>query len=40
MTVKEKKLIRVLPAKIGNIIIVEYLKKEKSVNMRIEKLNY
>lgn len=40
MTVKEKKMIKVLPAKIGNIVIVEYLPKEKSLNMRIEKLNY
>ena len=39
-TVKEKKSIRVLPAKIGNIVIVEYSPKEKTLNMRIEKLNY
>tara|TARA_Y100001954_G_C15825445_1_gene611969 strand:- start:598 stop:2190 length:1593 start_codon:yes stop_codon:yes gene_type:complete len=40
MTVKEKKKIKVLPAKIGNIVILEYLPKEKSLKMRMEKLNY
>ena len=40
MTVKEKKKIKVLPAKIGNIVVVEYNEKEKSLDMRIEKINY
>jgi hypothetical protein len=40
MTVKDEKQIKVLPAKIGNIVIVEYLEKEKQLNMRIEKINY
>jgi len=39
-TVKEKKTIKVLPAKIGNIVILEYFPDEKSLEMRIEKLNY
>jgi len=30
---------RVLPAKIGNVLLLEYNKKEKTINMHMEKLN-
>jgi uncharacterized protein DUF6770 len=36
----EKKWVKVMTSKIGNVMIVEYDEKEKTLDMRIEKLNY
>ena len=35
-----KKDVSTLPAKLGNVVIVEYLNAEKELRMRIEKINY
>jgi hypothetical protein len=40
MTAKEKKAIKVMPAMAGNIVVVEYNKDEKSLDLRLEKINY
>jgi hypothetical protein len=40
MTAKEKKAIKVMPASTGNIVVVEYIKAEKSLDLRLEKINY
>lgn len=40
LNTNENKMVRVLPAKIGNIAIIEYLIDEKLLKMRIEKINY
>jgi hypothetical protein len=39
-TMKNRENVKILPGKIGNIVIVEYLSKEKSLHMRVQKLNY
>ncbi len=36
---KRKKVFRVLPAKLGHVAVLEYNKKEKTIDMHLEKLN-
>ena len=36
----DKKYFKVLPSKIGSIVIMEYFKKEKKLDLRMEKINY
>ncbi len=32
--------LKVLPAKAGNVLLIEYFRKAKKLNMRLEKINY
>jgi len=34
-----EKEFKVLPGKLGNVMLVEYNKKEKSINIHLEKIN-